>query len=331
METSPRPEKLEILFLDSRPSSHHKRFAQLFSTIGNVHSIYEDFHEEPPVLHFDLVVFADLDVTVDKAIKFNSPKIGISWAWDLQQTLRQGFRVEEKLRKALNALDMLIVDSPIVEEVARGFGLPSNKIFQAPYGIDIADYPLRELKNPTSTKLRLYTNRRWEDLYRPRVLLEMALELSKAGEAFELYMANDGSLRIPLTKEFSRLFNDGFCKSLGTISQSENIKELEKADIFISAAKSDGSSLSLLEAMGIGTPALVTDNPANREWIEDYVTGYLFAGDTGIELATKIRTINLDSISRLRIPEVAREKVLRGADWAITRECMLRSVYRILQ
>jgi glycosyltransferase involved in cell wall biosynthesis len=331
VETSPRPEKLEILFLDSRPSSHHKRFAQLFSSIGNVHSIYVDFHEEPPVLHFDLVVFADLDVTVDKAIKFNSPKIGISWAWDLQQTLRQGFRIEENLRKAINALDMLIVDSPIVEEVARGFGLPSNQIFRAPFGIDIEHYPLREFKKPDPARLRLYTNRRWEYLYRPRILLEMALELSEAGKAFELYMANDGLFRIPLTKEFSRLFNDGFCISLGTISQSDNIRELEKADIFISVAKSDGSSLSLLEAMAIGTLPLVTDNPANREWLEDEFTGYLFSGDTGIELATKIRSINLDSISRLRIPELSHEKVSREANWAITRESLLRRVRSILQ
>ena len=296
-----------------------------------MHSIYVDFHEEPPVLHFDLVVFADLDVTVDNAIKFNSPKIGISWAWDLQQTLRQGFRVEEKLRNALNALDLLIVDSPIVEEVARGFGLPSTQIFRAPYGIDMEHYPLREFKKPNPTRLRLYTNRRWEDLYRPRILLEMALELSEAGKAFELYMANDGSLRIPLTKEFSRLFNAGFCISLGTISQSDNIRELEKADIFISVAKSDGSSLSLLEAMAIGTPALVTDNPANREWLEDDLTGYLFSGDTGSELATKIRSINLDSISRLQIPELSHEKVSREANWTNTRESLLRRVGSILQ
>ena len=199
---------MEILFLDSRPSSHHKRFVELFSTIGNVHSIYVDFHEELPVLQFDLVVFADLDVTVDYAIKFNSPKIGVSWAWDLQQTLRQGLKVEEKLREALNVLDILIVDSPVVEEIARSFSFPLNQIFRAPYGIDIENYPLREFERPSSARIRLYANRRWEDLYRPRILLDMAQELSDAGKAFELYMANDGSLRIPLIKEFSRLFDD---------------------------------------------------------------------------------------------------------------------------
>ena len=322
---------MEILFLDSRPSSHHKRFVELFSTIGNVHSIYVDFHEELPVLQFDLVVFADLDVTVDYAIKFNSPKIGVSWAWDLQQTLRQGLKVEEKLREALNVLDILIVDSPVVEEIARSFSFPLNQIFRAPYGIDIENYPLREFERPSSARIRLYANRRWEDLYRPRILLDMAQELSDAGKAFELYMANDGSLRIPLIKEFSRLFDDGSCISLGAISQSENIRELQKADIYISVAKSDGSSLSLLEAMAIGTPALVTDNPANREWLEDNLTGYLFSGDTGIELATKIQSIDLDPVSKLHRPELSHEKIFRTANWAITRESLLRRVYTILK
>jgi len=158
----------------------------------------------------------------------------------------------------------------------------------------------------------------------------MALELSEAGKVFELYMANNGSLRIPLIKEFSKLFNDGFCVSIGPISQSDNIRELEKADIFISVAKSDGSSLSLLEAMCIGTPALVTDNPANREWVEDNLTGFLFSGDTGIELATKIRSINFDSFPRLQMSKLAHEKVLGAANWGITRESLLGRLHSIL-
>ena len=85
---------MEILFLDSSPSSHHERFVELFSSLGNVQSVYIDLYEEPHALQFDLVVFADLDVTVNYATKFISPKIGLSWAWDLQQTLRKGFDVE---------------------------------------------------------------------------------------------------------------------------------------------------------------------------------------------------------------------------------------------
>jgi hypothetical protein len=83
--------------------------------------------------------------------------------------------------------------------------------------------------------------------------------------------------------------------------------------------------------MAIGTRALVTDNPANREWLEENLTGYLFSGDTGIELAAKIQSIDLDSISRLHRPELSHEKIYRAANWAVTRENLLRRVYRILK
>ena len=322
---------MEILFLDSSPTLHHERFVELFSLLGNVHSVYIDLHQEPPALQFNLIVFADLDITFDYATKFVAPKIGLSWAWDLQQTLRQGLAVEEKLKKALNSLELLIVDSLTVEKIAKELGLSGDQIFRAPYGIDMNNYPLRKNKKTRTRRLRLYTNRRWEDLYRPQILLEMAQELSDIGEPFEFFMANDGSLRKSLVNKYSRLFNNGSCIWLGKISPSQNIRELEKADIYISASKSDGSSLSLLEAMAIGTPSLVTDNPANREWIEDNLSGYLFTGNSGLELALKVRNVALDSILKLQLPKLSHEIISREANWSLTQRRLLAKVREILK
>lgn len=323
--------KLEILFLDSSPSTHHERFVELFSSLGNVNSVFIDLYQEPPALQFNLVIFADLDVTVDYATKYVAPKVGLSWAWDLQQTLRQGFAVEEKLKRALNSLDLLIVDSLAVEKIAKELGLCGDQIFRAPYGINIDDYPLRKIKESRTGRLRLYTNRKWEDMYRPQILLEMAQELSNTGVSFELFMANDGSLREPLVNEYSRLFNEGSCTWLGKISQNQNISELEKADIYISVSKSDGSSLSLLEAMAIGTPTLVTDSPSNREWIEDNLSGFLFSGNSGLELAMKIRNIDLDSILQPRLFKLSHEKIMRDANWSLNRRILLAKVQEILK
>ena len=321
---------MEILFLDSSPSSHHERFVELFSSLGNVHSVYIDLQQKPPALQFNLVVFADLDITVDYATKFVAPKVGLSWAWDLQQTLRKGLAVEERLKRAVKSLDILIVDSLTVENIAMEFGLFGQQIFRAPYGINIEDYPLRKAKKSGTGKLRLYTNRRWEDLYRPQILLEMAQELSDNGESFELIMANDGSLRESLVNEYARLFENGSCTWLGKISQSQNIRELEKADIYISVSKSDGSSLSLLEAMAIGTPSLVTDNPENREWVEDKLSGYLFSGNSGLELALKIRNIDSSSILHPYLLKLSHEKIARDANWSLTRGLLLTKVREIL-
>lgn len=62
----------------------------------------------------------------------------------------------------------------------------------------------------------------------------------------------------------------------GRISHSEIIKLLERSKIYISATKSDGTSLSLLEAMVYGAYPIVSDIPTNACWIKNNVNGNLF-------------------------------------------------------
>ena len=322
---------MEILFLDSSPSVHHERFVELFSSIGNVHSTFIDLRQEPPVVSFNLILFADLDITVDYAIRFSGPKIGLSWAWDLQQTLRPGLAARHKLIKAINSVDMLIVDNSSVEHIAIGLGALKRRIFRAPYGIEIENYSLRRFKNSRTGHLRLYTNRKWGDLYRPQILLEMAYEFANSGKSFQLVLANDGPLRKSLIRKYSSLFDTGICTWLGKVSPSQNITELENADLYVSVSKSDGSSLSLLEAMAIGTPTLVTSNHANKEWIVDNLTGYLFSGNTGLELAKKIQDIELDFPVNQQMSKLAHEKISREANWSLTRQLLLAKVQQILK
>ena len=51
---------------------------------------------------------------------------------------------------------------------------------------------------------------------------------------------------------------------------------------------SDGMSLSLLEAMACGAFPVVSDIPANREWITHGVNGYLVQLDSPTQLAERI-------------------------------------------
>ena len=48
-----------------------------------------------------------------------------------------------------------------------------------------------------------------------------------------------------------------------------------QADVYVSAAASDGASIALLEAMALGVVPVVSDIVANRSWIEDGVNGVL--------------------------------------------------------
>jgi L-malate glycosyltransferase len=47
-------------------------------------------------------------------------------------------------------------------------------------------------------------------------------------------------------------------------------------DVYVSASRWDGASLSLMEAMACGIFPVVSDIPANREWLEHEKTGLLF-------------------------------------------------------
>ena len=50
---------------------------------------------------------------------------------------------------------------------------------------------------------------------------------------------------------------------------------LGQADIYVSTSLHDGTSVSLLEAMGSGAFPIVTDIPSNREWIHHGQNGFL--------------------------------------------------------
>jgi glycosyltransferase involved in cell wall biosynthesis len=308
---------VQILFLDTSPSNHHKRFCELLSTLGTVHSVFIDFHQRIPKLQFDLVVFADIDVTFDYTLGFSAPKVAISWAWDLQQTVRSGDKVTKNLQRALASVDILIVDSKTTVRIAKDFGLPDSKIINVPYGIKLDEFPMRQEKPFDRQDVRIYTNRRWEELYRPEILLEMANELSQKGHKIELRLANNGSIRLALIEKYRELFEDGTCIYLGEVSQSRNVLELQEADLYISVSKSDGSSLSLLECMAIGTPVLVTDNMENRHWITDEISGYLFSGISGKELAEKVIDILFHSEFKLESPALNRERVFLEANWDV--------------
>jgi glycosyltransferase involved in cell wall biosynthesis len=63
---------------------------------------------------------------------------------------------------------------------------------------------------------------------------------------------------------------------------------LSEADIYVSTSLYDGTSVSLLEAMGSGAFPIVTNIPANREWINDGENGFLISVDDEKILAQRI-------------------------------------------
>lgn len=72
----------------------------------------------------------------------------------------------------------------------------------------------------------------------------------------------------------------------GGIQHEVLMKEIAKSKIYLCGARSDGTSISLLEAMALGSFPIVYNNESNRSWVIDNVNGFLYRNQN--ELLDKI-------------------------------------------
>ncbi|APV45146.1 Glycosyltransferase involved in cell wall bisynthesis [Dehalogenimonas formicexedens] len=92
---------------------------------------------------------------------------------------------------------------------------------------------------------------------------------------------------------------NGHMTLLDWLPHDQMPKFLSTADIYVSTSLSDGASNSLLEAMSCEKASVVTDIPANRQWIADGDNGYLFPPGDAQSLAKKIISLINDPNRRL--------------------------------
>jgi glycosyltransferase involved in cell wall biosynthesis len=126
-------------------------------------------------------------------------------------------------------------------------------------------------------------------------------------------IAGDGTERKVLEREVESLNINSSVKFLGRVPHEEMPDLLSRADIYVSTSLYDGTSVSLLEAMGSGAFPVVTDIPANREWITNGQNGFLVPIDEEKYLADRI----IDAIRDARLLEKGRIENLSIVEKAV--------------
>jgi glycosyltransferase involved in cell wall biosynthesis len=201
-------------------------------------------------------------------------------------------------------------------------GVSTGKISTIPMGIDTEFIDTgrsraEELKNGPMTIL---SNRNLLPIYNVSLLIRAIPTVLKDEPGARFWIAGDGNERKTLEQEAETLSINLSIEFLGRVPHEEMPNLLSQADIYVSTSLDDGTSVSLLEAMGSGAFPVVTDIPANREWITDGENGFLVPLDDEKFLAMKIveaiRNRDLRRSSRVSNFRLVRQKAL----WPVTIE-----------
>ena len=87
---------------------------------------------------------------------------------------------------------------------------------------------------------------------------------------------------------------------------------LQASDVFALVSSNEGLACSLLEAMSVGLPSVVSDIPANIQLVETEVHGLHAALCSTNSIAGALHRLLLDAPLRARMGAAARQRVLAG-------------------
>jgi glycosyltransferase involved in cell wall biosynthesis len=164
----------------------------------------------------------------------------------------------------LGNYDRVIVFSQIQRELLARMGVPEENIAVIPNGVDTSKYC------PGTSKIKAEFNAERLFVYQGRIAQEKNVEaLLRAWKQAE--MRHDSKLLIvgdgPLKSSLETFYGSEYGISwLGFIAnENRRIDILRGADVFILPSLVEGLSLSLLEAMAVGSACLATDVGADGE------------------------------------------------------------------
>jgi glycosyltransferase involved in cell wall biosynthesis len=267
------------------------------------------------------------------------PLVSMSWGYDLLQDAPRNAWWRWATRYTLKHSAVMVGDCDSIRRIAVTYGMPGERIVTFPWGIDLQHFSLSPmvLSSPSASQdggensatrgsenppFTLLSTRNWEPIYGVETIARAYVIASQKVPELRLVMLGNGSQagllrRILLDSRVSDESGSHRVIFPGQVSYAELPRYYRSADLYVAATHSDGTSISLLEAMACGCPALVSDIPGNREWVEPDVNGWLFPEGDAEALALAITHV-VEARDQLgKIGRSARQIAEQRANWEI--------------
>ena len=264
------------------------------------------------------------------------PLVSMSWGSDLLLDADRTSLSRQATRYTLNRSDVLVGDCQAVADKAVAYGFDPRRIVLFPWGVDLAHFSPQPSSNLRARlgwedAFVVLSLRSWESLYGVDTVVRAFVRAARQHPELRLLLLGSGSQAATLR---SILMEAGMLERVhfgGQVSLADLPGYYRAADLYVSASYSDGSSVSLMEALACGLPALVSDIPGNREWIAPGVHGWLFLPGDEEALAAGILGACQQRKNLSVMQQAARQLAEQRADWSINFPKLLQAYQLALQ
>jgi len=249
------------------------------------------------------------------------PLVLSAWGSDILIDPKHNLFFRAVTKYALKRANVVIHDSQTVKEELIKLGTKPEKLSLIFWGVDTQQFNPYQRDKHFKGRLGLpeaptiICIRSLRAVYNVEMLVRAIPFILKQAPEVTFIIGGDGEQRDYLKNMANSLGVLDSIRFAGWIPHDELPKYLASSDIYVSTSLSDGTSLSLQEAMACKLAPVVTDLPANREWVKDGVNGFVAPVDDVPALADRIMWLVQNKDVREKFGEVGRKIIQERAEY----------------
>ena len=263
------------------------------------------------------------------------PLVLTAWGSDILIHPRKNPLWRVLTKYALRKAELIVYDSEIVKKGLLELEVSPSKIEKIYNGIDTQQFnPYQRDKHfkgrlglPEAPTIICIRNLR--PVYNVEMMVRAIPSILKQAPEVTFIIGGDGKQRDYLKNLASSLGVLDSIRFTGWVPHDELPKYLASSDVYVSTSLSDSTSLSLQEAMACELAPVVTDLPANREWVTDGENGFIVPINDIQTLAQKIVYLLRNQEVRRKFGKLGREIIQERAEYKKEME-RLEEIYKKL-
>jgi glycosyltransferase involved in cell wall biosynthesis len=171
---------------------------------------------------------------------------------------------------SLDKANLITSDSEYMTGVIKKISSSETMTFS--FGLD----ELPEISLSEKDENLFYSNRMLTDNYNIKEVIDLFNLITQLNPVARLVISHDGDQRKYLENYAKELGLENKVTFIGFVSLEDQIRFYRQAQFYLSLPIYDSASVSLIEAMAYGCIPILSDIPANHEWIKDGINGIIY-------------------------------------------------------